>query len=348
MAKAEGKAAIDYGFHMIMHGRCPRSVEGDGRAGRARASPRSSSSWPTRASSARRRLDLPRDASAPARSARRSACTPRTAPSSTCSSSRRSPQGKTAPKYHALTRPRARRGRGDAPRDRARRDGRRPALHRPPLGGRGARAGHGGARPRPARLRRDLPAVPLPLVRRTTRSRASRARSTCEPAAAREGERRRSSGAASRGNDLQVVATDHCPFCMKDQKELGQGRLLEDPERHARRRDAHVASSTTAACARARISLNRFVEITSTAPAKIFGLFPRKGTIAPGADADIVVFDPDRKQVALGEDAPHARRLQPVRGARGRRARPRPSSRAARSIVEDGKFVGKAGRRASS
>jgi dihydroorotase-like cyclic amidohydrolase len=49
-----------------------------------------------------------------------------------------------------------------------------------------------------------------------------------------------------------------------------------------------------AASAKGRISLNRFVELTSTSPAKIFGLFPRKGTIAPGSDADIVVFDPNR------------------------------------------------------
>ena len=49
-----------------------------------------------------------------------------------------------------------------------------------------------------------------------------------------------------------------------------------------------------------RISLNRFVELTSTSPAKIFGLFPRKGTIAPGSDADIVIFDPDKTHDAVG------------------------------------------------
>jgi dihydropyrimidinase len=50
-----------------------------------------------------------------------------------------------------------------------------------------------------------------------------------------------------------------------------------------------------------RISLNRWVELTSTSPAKIFGLFPRKGTIAPGSDADLVVFDPNAEQVISAE-----------------------------------------------
>jgi dihydropyrimidinase len=69
---------------------------------------------------------------------------------------------------------------------------------------------------------------------------------------------------------------------------------LEDPERRAgyRNRDEPGLRRRRAA---GRISLNRFVELTSTSPAKIFGLFPRKGTIAPGSDADIVVFDPNRR-----------------------------------------------------
>ena len=96
-------------------------------------------------------------------------------------------------------------------------------------------------------------------------------------------------------NDLQVVSTDHCPFCFKEQKELGSDDFTQDPERRPRRREPHVPHLSTAACA-GRISLNRFVEITSTAPAKIFGLFPKKGTIAVGSDADIVIFDPNAER----------------------------------------------------
>ena len=98
-----------------------------------------------------------------------------------------------------------------------------------------------------------------------------------------------------RGNDLQVISTDHCPFCFKEQKELGRDDFSKIPNggpgvehRMSLIYDGGVAEK--------RISLNRFVELTSTAAAKIFGLFPKKGTIAVGSDADIVVFDPNREQ----------------------------------------------------
>ena len=97
-----------------------------------------------------------------------------------------------------------------------------------------------------------------------------------------------------RGNDLQVISTDHCPFCMKE-KELGLDDFSKIPNggpgvehRMSLIYDGGVAAG--------RISLNRFVELTSTAAAKIFGLFPKKGTIAVGSDADIVIFDPNREQ----------------------------------------------------
>ncbi|MBT8213507.1 MAG: dihydropyrimidinase [Acidimicrobiia bacterium] len=98
-------------------------------------------------------------------------------------------------------------------------------------------------------------------------------------------------------NDLQVVSTDHCPFCMNDhpvlgtQKRLGEGDFTAIPNglpgvEERMRLIYHGAVSE------GRLSLNRFVEVTATAPAKMFGLYPQKGTIAIGSDADIVIFDP--------------------------------------------------------
>src|SRR5688572_17617423 len=93
--------------------------------------------------------------------------------------------------------------------------------------------------------------------------------------------------------DLQVVATDHCPFCMKDQKELGRGDFSKIPNgMPGVETRLHLLWEGVVA---GKISMNRFVEITSTAPAKIFGLYPRKGTIAVGADADVVVWDPEKR-----------------------------------------------------
>jgi dihydropyrimidinase len=95
-------------------------------------------------------------------------------------------------------------------------------------------------------------------------------------------------------NDLQAISTDHCPFCMKEQKTLGRDDFSKIPN-GAPGIETRMSLVYDGGVLPGRISLNRFVELTSTSPAKIFGLFPRKGTIAPGSDADIVVFDPARK-----------------------------------------------------
>ncbi len=95
-------------------------------------------------------------------------------------------------------------------------------------------------------------------------------------------------------DQLQVVSTDHCPFCFKEQKELGKGDFTKIPNGGPgiEHRMSLIFSGGVAA---GRFSVNRFVEIVSTTPAKLFGLYPRKGAIAVGSDADLVVFDPKRK-----------------------------------------------------
>ena len=95
-----------------------------------------------------------------------------------------------------------------------------------------------------------------------------------------------------RDYDLQTVATDHCPFCMKDQKELGRGDFSKIPNgMPGVETRLHLLYEGVT---QKKISMNRFVEITSTAPAKIFGMYGKKGTLAVGADADVVVWDPNK------------------------------------------------------
>jgi dihydropyrimidinase len=94
-------------------------------------------------------------------------------------------------------------------------------------------------------------------------------------------------------NDLQVISTDHCPFCMREQKELGKDDFSKIPN-GAPGIETRLTLVHDGGVRPGRITLNRFVELCATTPAKMFGLFPRKGTIAVGSDADIVVFDPGR------------------------------------------------------
>ncbi len=95
---------------------------------------------------------------------------------------------------------------------------------------------------------------------------------------------------------LQVVSTDHCPFCFKEQKELGKDDFTKIPN-GGPGIEHRLSLIYTGGVHAKRFSANRFVELVSTAPAKLFGLYPRKGTIAVGSDADLVIFDPDEQQV---------------------------------------------------
>ena len=94
-------------------------------------------------------------------------------------------------------------------------------------------------------------------------------------------------------NDLQVVSTDHCPFDFHGQKELGRGDFRKIPNGLPGVED-RVDLLHDGGVVAGRISKERWVEIISTEPARLFGMYPRKGAIAVGADADLVVYDPNR------------------------------------------------------
>lgn len=94
-----------------------------------------------------------------------------------------------------------------------------------------------------------------------------------------------------RANDLSVVSTDHCPFCVKDQKDLGidDFRAIPNGIGGVEHRMDLIYQGVVAG----EITLPRWVELCSTTPARMFGLYPQKGAIQPGADADIVLYDPN-------------------------------------------------------
>ena len=94
-----------------------------------------------------------------------------------------------------------------------------------------------------------------------------------------------------RSNDLAIVSTDHCPFCMKDQKELGIGDFSKIPNGIGG--VEHRVDLIYQGVVDGKLSLERWVETISTTPARMFGLYPQKGIVQPGSDADLVVYDPD-------------------------------------------------------
>jgi len=105
-----------------------------------------------------------------------------------------------------------------------------------------------------------------------------------------------------RTGDLSVVSTDHCPFCMKEQKELGLHDFSKIPNGIGG--VEHRMDLVYQGVVDGRISLNRWVEICCTTPARMFGMHPRKGEILPGADADIVVYDPAQRTI-IGVETHH-------------------------------------------
>jgi dihydropyrimidinase len=142
-------------------------------------------------------------------------------------------------------------------------------------------------------------------------------------------------------NDLQVISTDHCPFCMAEQKELGRNDFSKIPN-GAPGIETRLTLVHDGGVRPGRISMNRFVELCSTTPARMFGLFPRKGTIAVGSDADIVVFDPG-KSATLGVETLHMK--VDYNPYEGRTVKGAPSAviSGGEVIVDGEQFVGKRG-----
>jgi dihydropyrimidinase len=128
---------------------------------------------------------------------------------------------------------------------------------------------------------------------------------------------------------------------MKEQKTLGRNDFSKIPN-GAPGIETRMSLVYDGGVRKGRISLNRFVELTSTSPAKIFGLFPRKGTIAPGSDADIVIFDPEKK-VRLSRKTLHMNvDYNPYEGREVVGVSDTVISRG-RVIIDGGTFVGRAG-----
>ena len=142
-------------------------------------------------------------------------------------------------------------------------------------------------------------------------------------------------------DDLQVVSTDHCPFCMKEQKELGKDDFTKIPNGGPgiEHRMSLVYSGGVHG---GKFSANRFVQLVSTAPAKLFGLYPRKGTVAVGSDADLIVFDADQEQT-ISVKTHHMRVDYSMFEGTRVKGVPKTVLSQGRVIVENGKFVGRVG-----
>lgn len=140
---------------------------------------------------------------------------------------------------------------------------------------------------------------------------------------------------------LQAVSTDHCPFCYKEQKEMGKGDFTKIPN-GGPGIEHRLSLVFTGGVHGKRFSLNRFVELVSTTPAKLFGLYPRKGTIAVGTDADLILFDPNKEETISAKTHHMKVDYSMFEGIRVKGV-PRQVLVGGRLVIDKGKFVGKPG-----
>ena len=309
--KAEGKACIDYGLHMIVTDLGDAGLEDmDDMVREGVASFKLFMAYPNvlmvddatifkahAADGEERRADL---------HARRERLSDR------CDRAAGAGRGQDRAHLSRADAPDRGRGRGGASRDCDGGDGRRSGLHRASLERRRART---------RCARRATAACPrLPRPARSTccsRSKTTWTDKGWEGAKyvftppLREKRNQPKLWEGLRKDNLQVVSTDHCPFCFEDQKALGKNDFTKIPnggpgiENRLQLLHHHGVGQ-------GNFSINRFVELVSTAPARIFGMYPKKGVLAAGSDADLVLWDPAARSHHLRRDASHARRLLDV------------------------------------
>ena len=142
-------------------------------------------------------------------------------------------------------------------------------------------------------------------------------------------------------DDLQTVGTDHCPFFFEGQKDLGKDNYENIPG-GLPGIESRLSLIYSFGVRAGRLSPNRWVQVCSTNPARIFGLFPRKGSLELGADADIVLFDPN-KRVTLSKSILHEQvDYTPYEGFE-LQGYPVMTLLRGKPIVENGHFIGQAG-----
>lgn len=144
-----------------------------------------------------------------------------------------------------------------------------------------------------------------------------------------------------RTDDIQVVSTDHCPFCLNGQKTLGANDFSKIPN-GGPGIEHRLPLLYSGGVVAGNLTLRRMVDVFATTPARIFGLFPRKGTIAVGSDADFVVFDPNGSTI-INADTHHMRVDYSLYEGWQLTGAVRTVIAAGRAVVDNGIFVGKAG-----
>jgi dihydropyrimidinase len=142
--------------------------------------------------------------------------------------------------------------------------------------------------------------------------------------------------------EVDTVATDHCPFFFATQKTRGRDDFSRIPG-GAPAVETRLPLLYTHGVGQGRLSLERWVEVCCTAPARRFGLAPRKGTLVVGADADVVIFDPGMRVTLSAETLHQNVDYTPYEGWEVQ-GYPRIVISRGEAIVRDGEFTGKAGR----